>query len=131
MDQERLLVICDRCQQAIADGDGFLHVSMIQVMASQDDKVNPDAPALSLEALFGLPDTPRWQAHHTRCCPDVGDDDYDVPVAQVRTWPRLASTTARLMSKTWFASTDWAALLESAASGGGRRVTRGAMREAS
>lgn len=128
---ELLLVICDACRKPIADGDGFLHVDQREVVAYQTSEAAQEGPALALEVLLAAPDPARWQAHHTACAPKVESVDYDIPVAQVRTWPRLISTTARLMGKTWLQHTDWDVVLEGAASAGGRRVSRTALREAS
>ncbi|MEU8199407.1 hypothetical protein AB0C10_37045 [Microbispora amethystogenes] len=128
---ELLVVFCDACRKPIGDGDGFLYVDLAQVRAYRAGEAFPAAPVLSIESLMGRPVRPTWHAHHTACAPDNGGDAYDVPVAQVRTWPRLATTTARLMSKNWFSFTDWDAVLEGAASAGGSRVSRTALREAS
>ncbi|WP_157099367.1 hypothetical protein [Microbispora sp. ATCC PTA-5024] len=131
MAEEMLLVICDGCGRPIDDGEGFLYVELAKVRDLWSAKADEDTTVLSLESLMSRPTRPTWHARHTACAPDDGGDAYDVPVAQVRTWPRLATTTARLMSKNWFASTDWNAVLEGAASACGRRVSRTAMREAS
>ncbi|MBO4273110.1 hypothetical protein [Microbispora triticiradicis] len=132
---ELLVVFCDACRKPIADGDGYLHVDHRKIaeyrehQAASRDAV--EVVGVSLAEFLAAPDPARWQAHHTVCAPDDGGASYDVPVAQVRTWPRLASTTARLMGKTWLQHTDWDAVLEGAASAGGRRVSRTALREAS
>lgn len=120
---EQLLIVCDACRQPIGDGDGYLHVDHARIVDHRTSRPGV-ATALSVPALLALPDVARWQAHHHACYPNSESVDYDVPVDQVRTWPLLASATARLMSKTWLASTDWGVLLEDAASGRGRRVTR-------
>ncbi|WP_030506400.1 hypothetical protein [Microbispora rosea] len=131
MTEEKLEVICDACRRPIEDGEGFLYVELAKVRDLWSGKADPDTTALSLESLMGRPVGPTWIAHHMACAPDDGGDAYDVPVAQVRTWPRLVTTTARLMSKNWFPHTDWNAVLEGAASAGGRRVSRTSLREAS
>ncbi|NJP24425.1 hypothetical protein FLW53_09440 [Microbispora sp. SCL1-1] len=131
MTEEKLEVICDACRRPIEDGDGFLYVELAKVRDLWSAQPDPDAQVLSIESLMGRPVRPTWQARHTACAPDDGGASYDVPVAQVRTWPGLAATTARLMGKSWLQHTDWDALLEGAASAGGSRVSRTSLREAS
>lgn len=128
---ELLVVYCDACRKPIADGDGVLHVDYAQIRDHAAHQANTRGVAVvSLAEFLAAPPPARWHAHHTRCAPANGAA-YDVPVAEVRTWPRLVATTARLMGKTWFRHTDWGAVLEGAASAGGSRVTRTALREAS
>ncbi len=120
---EQLLIVCDACGRPIGDGDGYLHVDHAQIAAHRARRSGV-AKALSVSELLALPDVARWQAHHNACYPDSEAVDYDVPVAKVRTWPKLTATTAELMAKTWLPSTDWSVLLDDAAAGRGRRVTR-------
>jgi hypothetical protein len=132
---ELLVVFCDACRKPISDGDGYLHVDHRQIAEYAAHQAATrhanEVIGVSLAEFLAAPDPARWQAHHTACAPKTDSVDYDIPVAQVRTWPRLISTTARLMGKTWLQHTDWDAVLEGAASAGGRRVSRTSLREAS
>ncbi len=124
MSEEKLVILCDGCLRPIEDGDGFLHVDHAEINRYRNQRPDEDQPAFTLSEFLARYDPAHWQAHHTECDKGSGSVDYDIAVEKVRTWPGLVATTAHMMGKTWLTATDWDHLLEEAASGSGRRITR-------
>lgn len=124
MNEEKLVVLCDACRRPIGDGDGYLHIDHAEIVRHRSYRPGLNGSALTVTQLLAAPDLARWQAHHVDCYPESDSVDYDVAVADVRTWPLLVATTARLMGKTWLPVSDWYALLAAISTGDRWRVTR-------
>ena len=108
---------CAACGFAIADGDGWVHVRMSEVM-DQEDAVRewnavhhpPGKLGVSVGALLDHPDPVSWNAVHA-VCDATGGEGYAIGVEDLRTPWDLIEWTVQLLEKSWLASTDWREVL--------------------
>lgn len=136
MDRE-LNIICSTCQKPIGDTDedrGYLWIRRDEVMDRQDAMrawmskyatSNGDGGHTIVTDGAGIMTHPKrvvWRAEHTACDSGDLDDMYNIPAFKLRTWADLVAWTAHLMAKSWLDDTNWANLLEAAASGSGSVV---------
>lgn len=92
--------LCQRCEEPINDGDGYLHVSHTEIRHVLRLQVY-DQPAL-------------WMVHHRGCDPRPMSDDYWIDVAHVHTWHDVLDRHLHLQRKKWLPATDWPSVIYNA-----------------
>lgn len=108
---------CAACGFPIADGDGWVHVRMSEVMDQQEavrawkDKYKPPGKTgVSVGELLAHPDVVPWNALHEVCDP-TGGEPYAICVEDLRTPWDLIHWTVQLLEKKWLESTNWREVL--------------------
>lgn len=115
---KHLVWVCEACQSPVADGEGYLHVSMVEVrsaeraIADERDERDNSWGTVDINAFLSGPGPARWRTHHAGCDPEPDDADYWIDVARVRTHAHLLARTAHLMGKAWLSCTDWDELID-------------------
>lgn len=104
--------LCSACEYAIADGDGYLEVSLrdagaIEVeMQAWEERESDTGFVDGAEFILGYPDPARWQAWHAFCDPRPDESSYWYAIARCRTAEQMLAHLAHLTSKRWFDATD-------------------------
>lgn len=107
-----LALICETCRLPVAGDTGSLYVRLAEVNAARQASRRPTAgTALDITLLLAVPEDIRWRTAHDSCRDDRDEACYEIDAPQIATWPHAARWTAHLMSKSWFALSDWDALL--------------------
>lgn len=122
-----LKVLCQWCGYEIADGEGYLWVSVPKMMEHRrawedfekahelrgpDGKVWATGFTLAELTDANLPEQAQWRSHHGDCDPDLEEQAYQIRVERIRTWGQLLEWTAHLMQKGgWSEDTDWLEML--------------------
>jgi hypothetical protein len=118
-----LRLTCEECDERIADGDGYLTVSLAAIhrreQAEQEceqenlRRTTPGGLSLySAADLLTVLEIIRWRVLHSRCDPDPEGDDYWIAVERIKTPSGLLELTAHLIeTKAWLEHTDYADLL--------------------
>ena len=111
---------CDVCSKDILDADGYIHLSIRELAASErrwaeleneDGSVTLGVVELTADVLKAV----RWKAYHIFCDPDPDAQSYTIQIEQIRTIPKLLAWTLHLMEKAWLPATNWDAFAEAAA----------------
>lgn len=136
-----LVLICDTCHKAIANGEGNLwiddndvrhaqrlHAAWDRAHTQYDGDIAAGIAATGADLLDLVADVP-WQAHHNACDPQPHANAYAIAAAEIRTWGQLLDWTAHLMEKPWLVDTDWGDLLRGVAGGTKRLIAVTASRE--
>lgn len=120
-----LVAICDTCQTPINDDEGHLYATFTEIRAHYRDPL-PTVTLGGVDVVIAQPMPIRWYARHYGCTPpghEIGDL-YQIGVEQIRTWAHLGEWTRHMSPKTWFARSDWAALVMACALGRRGRITQ-------
>jgi hypothetical protein len=116
-----LVWMCEVCDKPVADGSGYVCVSLADV-AEHGERWNEwmeKHPSRAVADLgFFLDTYPKpvpWRVLHEECDPraDPYLDDYGINVAGVRTEKQVIAETARLLGMPWLQATNWADVLRS------------------
>lgn len=115
-----LTLICHGCRFPIEGDTGALRVTFADIAKNRQQDAewkasHAEGTAMDLAEFLLGPDHVHWRAYHDKCEPEPDLSAYQIDAAKLRTWRDLARWTAHLMSKNWFAATDWGVLLEQAA----------------
>lgn len=94
---------CHECRRPITDGAG----SLVALVHGAEPS-SPWTSAVSTAATRGAGTLPAscWRPVHTSCH-EPAVDDYSIDIEQVRSVSDFLLETVSLMSKQWFAETDW------------------------
>lgn len=108
-----LVLICETCRLPVRGDTGSLYVRLAEVNAARQADREWRAPgtALDISRLLAVPEDIRWRTAHDACRNDRGEACYEIDAPQIAIWPHAARWTAHLMSTSWFALSDWDALL--------------------
>jgi hypothetical protein len=109
-------IICRKCKRPVHGGCLWVSFDEIRTLPAlhSDWEDQRAASAVTLESLGDMPAEIAWKVHHDGCTPEL-EDAYSVEATQVSTWAALTSWTSHLMSKNWFAYSDWDEVLREAA----------------
>ncbi|MEW6473029.1 MAG: hypothetical protein AB1679_12230 [Actinomycetota bacterium] len=110
---------CDACGEPIADGEGYLEVSVTEANAVRQawkdarkaKQRESGCVVWSGGELAAMPDQAPWMAWHSRCDPNPDGSGYWFWVERCRTAAQLLDWTAHLAGKSWFKHTSWTSLL--------------------
>jgi hypothetical protein len=123
---------CDGCGHPVT-ADGFLTVEFIDAWHAQmeyaerlereerhrkaiDDDLRNIGEAI--KDYLDRPPLAQWRCFHNVCGENV-ESDYDIPIHQVNTWPKVINQWVHLSEKRWLEATSWMWLIHDVAGFGG------------
>lgn len=104
---------CDTCHRP-ANGAGAISISYDEIHRADDIRKTMDATRLTPQDALAQPNLGRWKVECDSCAGEcIGA--YWIDLRKLRNDADVAEWTRHLSYKTWFAATNWGAVIDATA----------------